>query len=130
MKKVCKVQPPFDFDVYTRVLSRLSEEDGGGFLITFPDLPGCMSDGETEEDALENGKDAFLSWVSARIDQGKIIPEPKTRSFGYVEADASGRFLARLPKYIHARLVKRAAREGVSVNALVLSFIASGLGQS
>ncbi|MBF0406396.1 MAG: toxin-antitoxin system HicB family antitoxin [Candidatus Riflebacteria bacterium] len=41
----------------------------------------------------------------------------------------SGKFLARVPKYIHARLSKRAEREGVSVNALVLSFIATGLGQ-
>ena len=79
MKKIVKIQPPHAFDDYTRVLSRLSEEDGGGFLITFPDLPGCMSDGETEEEALENGQDAFLSWVSARSDQGKAIPEPKTR---------------------------------------------------
>jgi len=130
MKKIVKVQPPFAFDEYTRVLSRLSEEDGGGFLITFPDLPGCMSDGDTEEEALENGKDAFISWVSARMDQGKSIPEPKTKPVDYVAADVSGRFLARLPKYIHARLIKRAEREGVSVNALVLSFIASGLGQN
>jgi len=130
MKKVAKVQPPFAFDEYTRVLSRLSDEEGGGFLITFPDLPGCMSDGETEEEALENGQDAFISWVSARIDQGKSIPEPHKKSTDYVAADVSGRFLTRLPKYLHARLVKRAEREGVSVNALVLAFIAAGLSQN
>jgi predicted RNase H-like HicB family nuclease len=130
MKKICQVEPPFSFDEYTRVISRLAEKDGGGFLITFPDLPGCISDGDTEEEALENGKDAFLAWISARMDQGKRIPEPKVRPVDYVAADVSGRFLARLPKYIHARLVKRAQREGVSVNALVLSFIASGLGQN
>lgn len=130
MKKVANVKPPFAFDEYTRVLSRIAEDDGGGFLITFPDLPGCMSDGTTEEEALENGRDAFVSWVSARMDQGKNIPEPKAKPMDYVAADVSGRFLARMPKYIHARLVKRAEREGVSVNALVLSFIASGLGQS
>ena len=90
MKKIVKIQPPHAFDDYTRVLSRLSEEDGGGFLITFPDLPGCMSDGETKEEALENGHDAFLSWVSARSDQGKAIPEPKTRPGNYVEADDPG----------------------------------------
>ncbi len=129
MKKIAKVNPPFEFDAYTRMLSRLSKEDGGGFMITFPDLPGCMSDGETEEEALENGRDAFVSWVSARIDQGKDIPEPRARSVDFVEADVSGRFLARVPKYIHARLVKRAQREGVSVNSLVLAFIAAGLGQ-
>lgn len=129
MKKIELIKPPFEFEAYTRVISRLAEEDGGGYLITFPDLPGCMSDGETEEEALENGKDAFLCWVSARADMGKKIPKPKTKPVDFVEADVSGRFLARLPKYIHARLVRRAKREGVSVNALVLSFIAAGLGQ-
>lgn len=129
MKKIAKVNPPFEFDAYTRVLSRLPKEDGGGFLITFPDLPGCMSDGETEEESLENGRDAFIAWMSARVDQGKDIPEPKAKPVDFVEADVSGRFLARVPKYIHARLVKRAQREGVSVNSLVLSFIAAGLGQ-
>lgn|GEM_PF-183848 len=128
MKKIVKVLPPFAFEAYTRVLSRLPDEEGGGFLVTFPDLPGCKSDGETEEEALANGRDAFVSWVSARIDQGKNIPEPAGKTVDYVAADVSGRFLARLPKYIHARLVKRAEREGVSVNALVLAFIASGLG--
>ena len=129
MKKIAQTKTKFDFDAYTRVISRLSEEDGGGYLITFPDLPGCMSDGETEEEALENGKDAFLSWVSASVDMGKKIPKPKAKPVDFVEADVSGRFLARLPKYIHAKLVRRAKREGVSVNALVLSFIAAGLGQ-
>lgn len=129
MKKIPQVRPPYPFDAYSRMLSPIAEEDGGGFLITFPDLPGCMSDGATEKEALANGKDAFLSWVSARVDQGKAIPKPQTKPVEFVEADASGRFLARLPKYLHARLIKRAERERVSVNALVLSFIASGLSQ-
>ncbi len=37
----------------TRVLL---PEEGGGYLIEFPDLPGCMSDGETLEEAIENGR--------------------------------------------------------------------------
>jgi len=79
MKKIAKVQPPFEFNAYTRVISHLSEEDGGGFLITFPDLPGCMSDGDTEEEALENGKDAFLAWVAARMDMGKKMREAQSQ---------------------------------------------------
>ena len=39
-----------DFDDYPFEIRPLSEEDGGGFLITFPDLPGCMADGETPEE--------------------------------------------------------------------------------
>jgi len=38
----------------------LSEEEGGGFLISYPDFSDCISDGETVEEALTNGKDALL----------------------------------------------------------------------
>lgn len=34
---------------YPFTIRHLSKEDGGGYLIEFPDLPGCMSDGETIE---------------------------------------------------------------------------------
>lgn len=90
MKKIPQVRPPFPFDAYTRILSPIADEDGGGFLMTFPDLPGCMSDGATDKEALMNGKDAFLSWVAARVDQGKIIPPPKTKPVEFVDADALG----------------------------------------
>ena len=46
-------------------LERLAEEDGGGYPATVPDLPGCMSDGETPEEALQNVRDAIASWIEA-----------------------------------------------------------------
>ncbi|MDD2711801.1 MAG: toxin-antitoxin system HicB family antitoxin [Simplicispira sp.] len=42
---------------------------------------------------------------------------------------ASGKFVARVPKSIHAKLTTRARAEGVSLNALVLALIAEGLGR-
>ena len=53
------------FEDYPHEIRPLSGEEGGGYLITFPDLPGCMSDGDTPEEALENGKDAFQGWIAA-----------------------------------------------------------------
>ena len=43
----------------------LTEDEGNGWLITFPDLPGCMSDGETPEEAIINGEDAKQCWIQA-----------------------------------------------------------------
>jgi antitoxin HicB len=41
------------------VIEALSDEDGGGFLATVPDLPGCASDGATREEAARNIADAI-----------------------------------------------------------------------
>lgn len=127
VKKIKAAKPPYPFEAYSHVISPLPKEDGGGFLITFPDLLGCMSDGATEADAIANGKDAFKSWVSARIDAGKEIPEPCYRPDTVPEM--SGRFVTRLPKSVHAKLAERAKAEGVSLNTLVLAFVAEGLGR-
>jgi predicted RNase H-like HicB family nuclease len=71
---------------YAVLLSPLSPEDGGGFLATVPDLPGCMSDGETPEEALANVLDAIESWTEAAIDHGRSVPSPtnlnERRAFG------------------------------------------------
>ena len=127
VKKVKAVTPPFPFEAYSHIISQLSNENGGGFLITFPDLPGCMSDGATEAEAVANGKDAFKAWVTARADAGKEIPEP----FFHPDTvpEMSGKFVTRLPKSVHAKLAQRARAEGVSLNTLVLALVAEGLGR-
>lgn len=61
---------------YAVLLSPLSEDEGGGFVATVPDLPGCMSDGETPEEALANVQDAIECWIEAAIDNGRSVPSP------------------------------------------------------
>jgi antitoxin HicB len=61
---------------YAIVIAPLSEEDGGGYVATVPDLPGCMSDGETEAEAIENVHDAIACWIEAAQENGRAIPEP------------------------------------------------------
>ena len=48
---------------YPLIVKKLSDEDGGGFVAIVPDLPGCMSDGETPEEAVVNVRDAILCWL-------------------------------------------------------------------
>ena len=57
-------------------LRSLTEEDGGGWLAEVPDLPGCMSDGETPEEAARNVKDAINEWLAAAQEMGREIPQP------------------------------------------------------
>lgn len=91
----------------------LPEEDGGGYLVTFPNLPGCMADGESIAEAIREAADAEASWLATR--QELKLPE------------ASGRFVLRLPKSLHARLSARARQEGVSMNTLAVAFLAEGM---
>lgn len=61
---------------YAVVVEPLSEPDGGGFVAFVPDLPGCMSDGETPEEALANGRDAIEERMAAARELDHEIPEP------------------------------------------------------
>ena len=102
----------------------LTDEEGGGYLISFPDFAECISDGESVEEAIENGRDALKATIAAL--KARKLPVPSPNSGGV----ASGKFVARVPKTVHAQLATRAKAEGVSLNALVLTFIAQGLGRA
>ena len=64
---------------YPVLIEPLSAEDGGGFLATVPDLPGCMSDGETPEEAIVNVQDAIIGWIEAAQEMGRPVPAPSSR---------------------------------------------------
>ena len=59
---------------YPFITSVLPEAESGGYLIEYPDLPGCMSDGDTIQEAIENGKDAVRSWIETAKAHGDEIP--------------------------------------------------------
>ena len=99
-------------------------EDGGGYMISYPDFAECISDGETIDEAIENGQDALKATIAALKAKQLAVPAPNSGGV------ASGKFVARVPKTVHAQLTMRARAEGVSLNALVLTFIAQGLGGS
>lgn len=61
---------------YRFTIRPLTAEEGGGYLIEFPDLPGCMSDGETVDEAIANGAAARRDWVAAMRQAGRAVPLP------------------------------------------------------
>jgi antitoxin HicB len=61
---------------YTVRIEPLAASDGGGYLATVPELPGCMSDGETPEAALKNVQEAIASWIEAAKEWKMEIPQP------------------------------------------------------
>ena len=99
----------------------LSNAEGGGYAIIFPDLPGCRSDGATPEKAVENGRLALEDWLAVASEFNDVVPVPYS--------SVSGRFVQRVPKSLHRQLVDEAKSEGVSLNTLVVSLVAEGLGR-
>ncbi|HEX8402608.1 MAG TPA: type II toxin-antitoxin system HicB family antitoxin [Allosphingosinicella sp.] len=61
---------------YGVVIRPLSEAEGGGFVAIVPELPGCMSDGESPEDALRNAYDAIACWIEGAEEMGRAVPQP------------------------------------------------------
>ena len=61
---------------YTIVLHHNPPGDGGGFVAVVPDLPGCMSDGETREEAAANAADAIREWIDEAKRLGRKVPAP------------------------------------------------------
>lgn len=75
---------------YPIVIEILPPEDGGGFLALAPDLPGCMSDGESPEEAVANVQDAIETWIETARDLGRAVPTPSRHlTFGQSAAGGS-----------------------------------------
>jgi len=127
--QIPSVQPPFPFEAYSHVLGPIAAEDGGGYQFSMPDFPGLLADGDTEMEAIADGREAFLAVVSALVDQELPIPAPQFKIQDFAPVAASGRLLTRVPKSMHRQLAARAKTEGVSLNTLVLTLIAEGLGR-
>jgi antitoxin HicB len=64
---------------YSVLVEPLPPEEGGGYLATVPDLPGCMSDGETPQEAIANVHDAIAAWIEAAHDMGHQVPRPRRK---------------------------------------------------
>ena len=55
-----------------------SEEDKS-FVVEVPELPGCMADGESYQDAVRNAEIIIQEWIDTAKDMGRPIPEPRGR---------------------------------------------------
>ena len=85
----------------------------------YPDIPGCMSDGETVEEAIANGREALRDCLAVFKESGRRFPKPS------VEA---AQWRQRLPRTLYMKLTKQAESEGVSINSLVTAIIAEAVG--
>lgn len=88
--------------------------DEGGFVASYPDLPGCITCGDTLEAIIRNAEDAKRAWITAALEDGITIHEPDSLD------DYSGQFKLRIPKSLHKALAEHSRREGISMNQYCL----------
>ncbi len=94
---------PYKIELYPDI-------EEGGYAVACPELPGCLSCGETIEECIESIEDAKLAWITASLEDGYPIPEP-TKIDEY-----SGQFKIRMPKSLHKKLAEHSKEEGISMN--------------
>lgn len=104
---------------YQRILT---PEEEGGYSAEMLEFPGCFSEGESAQEAVENLEDAAAGWIQATLDQGRSIPEPfDNRGF-------SGNIALRLPRSIHRQAARLAERDNTSLNQFLVTCVAARIG--
>lgn len=66
-----------DYIKYEMIIYWSKEDDA--FIVEVPELPGCIADGKTYEEAIKNTLIVIREWVETAKELGKEIPEPKGR---------------------------------------------------
>jgi antitoxin HicB len=97
-------------------------EDGTWFARVV-ELPGCMTEADSAEEALAAIRDAQRAWIEACLEDGTPVPEPE-----HVPA-FSGQFRVRVPRSLHHELADKARQEGTSLNQLVVSMLSRAAGE-
>jgi len=118
-----KKQGELDLDAYPFTVRKLTADDGGGYLVEYPDVPLCQSDGDSIQEAITNGRDALEGSLKCYSADGKPLPKPSSGQ-AY-----SGTFRVRMSKTKHAQIAARAKEEGVSLNLFMVEAAAEALGR-
>ena len=109
------------FDRYSVEL--LAEVDGT-YCASLVEIPGVTAAGDDPTRTLEMLRDSFELWTAEAFSMGDVVPPPLS------EETASGRFLLRLPRAVHARAAREAARQGTSLNTWIVAAVAEQLGKA
>ena len=119
-KKIEKQVKEFLEFPYTFTIGKDKEHDEKEyFYVQVNELPGCASDGKSQEEALKNIKNAMYDWIETALLNGEKVPTPE----GF-----SGKFTVRIPPSLHRDLITKVNKEGVSINQFITTAIARAVG--
>jgi antitoxin HicB len=104
---------------YTR---RLSPDETGGYVASIHEFPGCIAEGDTPQEAIQNLDAAAASWVAVALANGYGIREPVAFS-GF-----SGKIALRIPRGLHKQAAELAELEECSLNHLITTAVSEYVG--
>lgn len=101
----------------------LTREDETTWFARVAELPGCMTEADSLEEAGRMIQDAMTGWLELALNDGRPIPEPRSTE------EYSGKFVVRVPKSLHRKLVEASERDNVSLNQFINTELACAVGQ-
>ena len=107
-----------DYMALSYRMEMIEDKEEGGFVVSYPELPGCITCGETIESAIANASDAKKAWLEAALENGLEIQKPDSLE------DYSGQFKLRIPRSLHKALAEHSKREGISMNQYCVYLLA------
>lgn len=103
------------------MLASASNGDGPTWTATVEELPGCAAHGPTPESAAAGVQQAVERWIEDARAEGREVPPPGAA------ASHSGKLLVRMPRSLHAELVRASEREGTSLNAYIVAALSASV---
>ena len=101
-------------------LEIVEDSEEGGYVASFPELPGCLTCADNIEDLMKNAQDAKKEWITAAIESNIEIQEPSVDNY-------SGQFKLRIPKTLHKTLAEQAKIEGISMNQYCIYLLSKNM---
>lgn len=94
------------------------DEEGRGFTATISEFPGCIAEGDTADEALQNLERVAASWLEVSLAHGRQVRDPASFE------GCSGKIALRIPRGLHRQVAELAEEEDCSINQLLTTAIA------
>lgn len=113
------------------------QNDDGSYTITFPDLPGCISEGKSLSNAIDMAQKALTQWIEYLLDEDEVIPNPsdlrainllENQFINLVKANIRDNRAVRRTVSIPGWLDLKAADAGISLSKVLQEALKDRLG--
>jgi predicted RNase H-like HicB family nuclease len=121
-EKITKINQQPTKHPIEKYVFRLLADESGGFVASILEFPGCLAEGDTADEALENLRKSAESWIEVANSNGYPVRDP-------IDFDGfNGKIALRIPRSLHKQVAELAELEGASINQLLVMAISNYVG--